>query len=610
VPEGPTIPAGVGRYEVSEEIGDGAMGRVWRGFDPLIGRAVAIKTVKSEYLTRDTREEYLQRFRREARAAGLLSHPHIVSLYDVGDDYFVMELLEGATLADLIRERGRLTLEDTLELLEPVADAIDYAHRAGVIHRDIKPANIMVQTDGHPKLMDFGVARLETSLVTEPGHFFGSPSYMAPEQITSSRVNFQSDLYSFAVVAYEALTGQRPFAGESITAIIYQVVNGTAVAPTVLAPELPERCDGVFRRALAKRPGARFGSAGALMAALRGEAVEPEAEEPVEEPSGVDGVSAPVAPASLAPVKGAETLDLARVRRPRWPSGLWQAAAVLLLLFASSTFALVRGTRPAAPPALEGALSVETEPTGAAVWLNGVPAGAAPVVLSRLTVGTHRVRVVREGYAPAEVQLYVSEGMGMAPLRFALSGVTAPVEVAAEDGVTVRIDGQEVGRTPLGPVHVSPGVHELRLERRGFVTQRHALLARPGEPLRIEARLAPAPAGAPLVEPPPPTPPAGAVQVLPAQTTLDPIDPPRALTSPPAAYPAEAKRLRLEGSVLVLVTVEPDGRPGAVRVLESAGAVLDGAVVEAVRGWRFEPARRHGNPVRAEWQYRQTFRPF
>jgi eukaryotic-like serine/threonine-protein kinase len=176
VPEGPTTPAGVGRYEVIEEIGDGAMGRVWRGFDPLIGRAVAIKTVKSEYLTRDTREEYLQRFRREARAAGLLSHPHIVSLYDVGDDYFVMELLEGSTLADLIRKQGHLTVEHALELLEPVADAIDYAHRAGVIHRDIKPANIMVQTDGHPKLMDFGVARLETSIVTEPGHFFGSPS--------------------------------------------------------------------------------------------------------------------------------------------------------------------------------------------------------------------------------------------------------------------------------------------------------------------------------------------------------------------------------------------------------------------------------------------------
>jgi TonB family protein len=602
---------GVGRYEVIEEIGDGAMGRVWRGHDPLIGRAVAIKTVKSEYLTRDTRQEYLQRFRREARAAGLLSHPHIVSLYDVGEDFFVMELLDGAPLSDHMRRQGRLSLDEVVALLEPVADAIDYAHRAGVIHRDVKPGNIMVQRDGQPKLMDFGVARLETSLVTEPGRFFGSPSYMAPEQITSSHVAAQSDLYSLAVVAYEALTGARPFVGDSMTAIIYQVVNGTPAAPTSVVPELPGHLDAVFRRALAKRPGARFGTAGAFMAALKGEEFDPP-ELPPEPP--FEAPAAHERPAALEPAttaRGAETQDMARPRPAPAArvSALWQAAGLLVLLLVSATVLLVRGTRAAAPPAAAGALVVESDPSGAQVWVDGKAAGPSPVVVPSLSAGTHRVRVLLEGYAPAEVQLHVSEGMGTVPLRFALSGVTAPVVVAAGDGVTVRIDGRDVGRTPLdGPVHVPPGVHELTLERRGFISQRHALLARAGEPLRIEARLAPAPPAVAEPAPPAPTPAPPVVHALPAQTTVEMVEPPRPLQSEPARYPAAARRLQLEGSVLVQVTVESDGRAGDVLVLESAGAILDQAVTDAVRTWRFEPALSGGRPVPATWQYRQTFR--
>jgi serine/threonine-protein kinase len=215
------------------------MGRVWRGFDPELSRPVAIKTVKAEYLTRDTRGEYLHRFRREARAAGLLSHPNIVRIFDVGDDYFVMELVEGVTLSDVLKHRDRLDAPEALALLAPLAGAIDEAHRSGVIHRDIKPANIMVQADGRPKLMDFGVARLEGSVATAAGQFFGSPSYMAPEQIAGGELTSRADLFSFAVVAYEALTGRRPFQGDSITSVMYRVVHEPAPAPRSLSPGLP-----------------------------------------------------------------------------------------------------------------------------------------------------------------------------------------------------------------------------------------------------------------------------------------------------------------------------------------------------------------------------------
>ncbi|HET8645602.1 MAG TPA: TonB family protein, partial [Vicinamibacteria bacterium] len=504
---------------------------------------------------------------------------------------------------------GRLPAEEVLALLDPVADAIDYAHRAGVIHRDIKPANIMVQPDGQPKLMDFGVARLETSIVTAPGHFFGSPSYMAPEQITRSEATALSDLFSFAVVAYEALTGQRPFVGDTITAIIYQVVNGAAPRPLDLAPDLPPTFDDVFQRALAKKPEHRFTSARSLMGALKGEAFELPVPEPLPDLDlaaalGLDGLD----DVAVEPRGAAETLDItaegrARARRGRW-SPLRSALAATAALLAAGLFAVARVPPP--PPAGTSGLAVESEPSGAAVWLDDAPAGRAPVVLSQLPPGPHRLRVVRDGYAPAELQLHVSEGMGVVPLRFALSGMTTPVEVKTEPGVTVVVDGQVVGRTPLAAVHVSPGVHEMRLERRGFLSQRHALLARAGEPLTITARLEPAPAQVAAAEPVPP--PAAERVISPSPPAPLPVDPPRLVASLPAGYPDAARRLRLEGSVLVEAMVEVDGRVGDVHILESAGSLLDDAVVAAVRRFTFTPARRGGASVRAPWRFRQTFR--
>jgi protein TonB len=233
----------------------------------------------------------------------------------------------------------------------------------------------------------------------------------------------------------------------------------------------------------------------------------------------------------------------------------------------------------------------------------------APIVLSPLAPGPHRVLVVREGYAPAEVQLQVTEGMGVVPLRFALAGVTAPVHVRAPDGVSVHIDGHAVGRTPLAAIHLTPGVHELRLERPGFVSQRHTLLARPGEPLTLEAQLLPAPEEAVADDPAPPSPTAEVAEFDVHRPTPAPVVPPQPLKMEPARYPDAARRLQLQGSVLLELTVEPSGLVSEVRVLESAGTILDLAVASAVRGWTFEPGRQDGRPVRTYWQYRQTFRP-
>src|SRR5512134_2403543 len=194
------IPEKFGRYEVMAEVGDGAMGRVYSAWDPAVGRVVAIKTVKRELLTRDTTAVYLRRFRNEGIAVGALSHPAIVAVYDVGEDFLVMEYVEGRTLQSILRERGRLPPDEVQKLLAPVAEAVDFAHKRSIVHRDIKPANVMVQTDGQPKLMDFGVAKVETSVMTATGQILGSPTYMAPEQIAGQAVTGRSDIYSLAVV--------------------------------------------------------------------------------------------------------------------------------------------------------------------------------------------------------------------------------------------------------------------------------------------------------------------------------------------------------------------------------------------------------------------------
>jgi len=301
------LPERFGRYEVLEEIGDGAMGRVYRAWDPVVRRTVAIKTVKSEYLARDTADEYLRRFRREAQSAGGLDHPAIVRVFDLGDDHLVMELVEGRTLHRLIREEGRLTPEETLRLLAPVADAVDHAHRAGIIHRDIKPANIMVQPDGQPKLMDFGVAKIEASVMTTAGQVLGSPSYMAPEQIAGENVTSRADVYSLAVVAYEMLTGQAPFQGSTITQVIYRVMHEAPPPPRRWNATLPERYDDIFARALAKDPAARFATAGELVGALDIKELEfalsdPSATPPTPRPPG-DAEPTLLAPAPAGPAQ-------------------------------------------------------------------------------------------------------------------------------------------------------------------------------------------------------------------------------------------------------------------------------------------------------------------
>jgi TonB family protein len=579
---GDGLPVFFGRYEVEADIGEGAMGRVFRCRDPLVGRAVAVKTVKSEFLGDETRSEYLHRFRREAQAAGVLSHPGIVGIYDVGDEYIVMEYVEGATLQRLLRDQRALDFASALRVLAPLAEALDYAHQAGVIHRDIKPSNIMVQPDGRPKLMDFGVARLDSSTATRTGHVLGSPSYMAPEQILGEPLTPRADLFAFAVVAYEALTGRRPFAGDSVPAIVYRVVNEPAPPPSGLNRDLPPYYDAVFARALAKDRDARYPDASAFVAALMGsgaaaevppipldpllESLVSSASRPGPAPTEApDALRAP--PATSAGSTGPPTTTLnTKLSRLRAAQGRWPLTLAAALVGVSLPLSLWLMVRPATDPARSGPLRIETHPVGMPVWIDGRPAGRSPLLLP-LAPGTHHVRVFQPGYAPAELSLQLSPGTTAAPLRFVMSPLTIAPAPPAES-------------------------------RRG-----EAVAAAPkrAESAVADARVPASPVPPPAAEVSAP-PRAGDLVALTAA-----VRPPRRIGGQMPDYPEDARRLRMSGSVLIDMIVTERGLPERMRVLESAGALLDETVLSAAATWRFEPAVLDGVKVRVRWPYRHTF---
>jgi eukaryotic-like serine/threonine-protein kinase len=257
----------LGRYEVLAELGRGAMGTVYQARDPKIDRLVAIKTISVPNSAPAGLSDFRERFFREARAAGRLSHPGIVTIYDVDEDpecgpFIVMEYVSGRTLERLLSDEAeeRLSPGTALDLADQLAEALHYAHTQGIVHRDIKPANIIVTEDGRAKITDFGIAKLDLSQFTATGQVFGTPSYMSPEQIEGEEVDARSDLFSLGVVLYSMLTGYRPFQGNSAATISFKLVYKEPVPVSALNAALPIHLDYVITRALAKSPTNRYQS--------------------------------------------------------------------------------------------------------------------------------------------------------------------------------------------------------------------------------------------------------------------------------------------------------------------------------------------------------------
>lgn len=257
----------LGRYEIIEKLGQGAMGVVYKARDPLIDRIVAIKTLDLD-LSRAEAEAFERRFFREAKSAGRLNHANIVTIHDVGKSeavaYIAMELLHGRSLREILDSGVVLPPEKIVDIVTQVADGLAFAHENGVVHRDIKPANIMILDSGQTKITDFGIALLPAGSHTQAGTVFGSPKYMAPEQVVGRPVDGRADIFSLGAVLYEMLTGFPPFFGGELNAVLYQVINEIPAAPSSRNPSIAPAFDYIVAKAMAKHPDDRYPSAQAM----------------------------------------------------------------------------------------------------------------------------------------------------------------------------------------------------------------------------------------------------------------------------------------------------------------------------------------------------------
>ncbi|MGD8935879.1 MAG: SUMF1/EgtB/PvdO family nonheme iron enzyme [Thiogranum sp.] len=315
----------IGKYVIASQLGKGAMGTVYKGYDRVISRYVAIKTLTRQGNDAE-RAELAARFKQEAQAAGRLNHPGIVAVYDYGEEgdlaYIAMELVEGYTLAEQTKRHIQLSLQDIWDLVLKVLDALDYAHSKGVIHRDIKPSNIMRTTKGDVKITDFGIAHIDTSELTKFGTVIGTPGYMSPEQLMGKRVDHRTDIFSCGILLYELLTGVKAFTGTDISSIIHKVVHTELPPASKQCPDLPEAIDAVLARALAKNPEQRFATAGEFARAIRAAALH-------EKETGTTDYGAGIPdPATQTAVVPAETTRATEIR-PDTLQGLDTASGIV-----------------------------------------------------------------------------------------------------------------------------------------------------------------------------------------------------------------------------------------------------------------------------------------
>jgi hypothetical protein len=297
----------LGRYKVISEIGQGAMGTVYKAVDPIIDRTVAIKTINLN-LSRQELEEYEARFQQEIKAAGRLNHPNIVTIYDVGKTesvaYMAMEFLEGSELKDMIASGNLPPADQVVDIISQVADGLWFAHQQDIVHRDVKPSNIMVLKGGIAKITDFGIARLPNSAVkTMTGLILGSPRYMSPEQVIGKTIDARSDIFSLGVVLYEALTAIAPFDGDNVNAIMYATVNTTPPPPSSHARNLPPMLDLIVAKAMAKLLEDRYQSIKELADDLREVRRQMDATRPA---AALKATTAPVMPRATVAVAPAE----------------------------------------------------------------------------------------------------------------------------------------------------------------------------------------------------------------------------------------------------------------------------------------------------------------
>jgi len=475
----------VGRYEIVGELGRGAMGLVYRAVDPNIGRTVALKTMRLDVPGME-HDEMLRRFRYEAKAAGAMNHPNIVTIYDAdevdGLFYIAMEYLEGQTLQSLMAEKRIFPGDQIVEIAKQVAAGLDYARERNVIHRDIKPANIMITRQNVAKIMDFGISKSVGSM-THSGQVLGTPNYMAPEQVKGLELDARADLFSFGVVLYEMATGERPFVGQNVTTIIYKIVNENPIAPTELEVTVHPGISAVIAKCLAKSPIDRYQSGAELAQdienyrslACEGEItsvlspeVRAQATQSTLTPSGTWRATAASAQSTGTFQSTSSQAGAVKTAKINPPSG----STTKKVEKAAS------GSQVAAVPARENRARTAT----VAVVALGAVLIAATVFSANRGSGSAAVTSLRQVPTQAQKSRATSSSRGKDKDLLAKNGTTAASSATGNaeirltskpEGALVQIDGRSnsAWTTPLSFDDLAPGTHEVMFRKQGYADE-------------------------------------------------------------------------------------------------------------------------------------------
>jgi serine/threonine-protein kinase len=501
----------VGRYEITGELGRGAMGVVYKALDPTIGRTVALKTMRLDVHGLDA-QEMVRRFQNEARAAGVLNHPNIVTIYDAGQEdgifYIAMEFIEGTTLHEVLTEQRVLATDEVLQLTRQISRGLDYAHSNGIVHRDIKPANIMITGNGTVKIMDFGIAK-SGGQVTNTGQVLGTPNYMSPEQVKGRPLDGRSDLFSLGVILYEMLTGEKPFVGQNVTTIIYKIVNETPITPRDLDVTVHPGLSAIVTKALAKAPDDRYQTGADLVRDLENYKlagpvrtgstaaipVPATPEKTVVLPVRVvSGSTARVAAAAAAPAKGPIPLlrPTTAILSSKRSVLIATIVTVVLLGCAMGGYAYHRTQvkmrqLAAEAKAREAKLQAEREPIAIAI---PAPTPTPEVIAPDTTVRFFPTKKTASGQKqqPAPPQKATSSPNRVFVQQSELKLVSKP------DGAKVEIDGWSEPNwiTPFTASHLAAGNHTIVFTKAGYLQQTRAIESVAGKSIDVSADLPPA----------------------------------------------------------------------------------------------------------------------
>src|SRR3954469_2710192 len=476
----------VSRYEITGELGKGAMGRVYKAVDPTIGRTVALKTMRLDVHGLET-DEMLRRFKNEARLAGVLNHGNIVTIYDAGEQdglfYIAMEYIEGITLHGVLNERKTLSPEEIINISKQICAGLDHAHHHGVIHRDVKPANIMLEPDGTAKIMDFGIAKSGGGL-TSTGQVLGTPNYMAPEQVRGHALDGRTDLFSFGVMLYEMTTGEKPFAGNNVTTIIYKIIHENPTPPRELDVTIHPGLDKVIMKALAKKPEERYQTGAELARELQnykslGANTDSTQEIPSSSfpaPTGAAPAKAPASAAAkaaaatkgAAPVAVASSSPKPRKMPPSSPSlkKIWIGVAIFVALVALASVGIWKSTI-----AKDHTPAVTTAPP--VVTATPAPVEPAPTPAPEVSAKGKAKKT-----SVAALPVKKAQPTSIADQPSTQTSGTGDLKITSiPDGAAIQIDGHNDPSmsTPYTALRLAPGPHDITFIKSGYLDEKRVI---------------------------------------------------------------------------------------------------------------------------------------